>query len=76
MSTVPLAAVMCPSLADAVDEALAEGLAGRNGRCLWCGAPTTAVVADIWSGRAALTCSVCGSELSGTVPRPLREVRR
>ena len=37
MSTVPLATVAQPTLADAVDESLAAALAGRDAPCLWCG---------------------------------------
>jgi hypothetical protein len=77
MSTVPLAAVACPTLADTVDEALAAALAGRGEPCLWCGGrPLTVVRADIWTGEVTVHCRQCGSELSGVVPRHLREVRR
>jgi hypothetical protein len=34
------------------------------------------VRADIWSGEVTVRCRECGSELSGVVPRYLREVRR
>ena len=77
MSTVPLATLACPSLADTVDEVLAATLAGRAGRCLWCGASAIAIdSSDIWSGQVSVKCGSCGSELSGVVPRHLREVRR
>jgi hypothetical protein len=77
MSTVPLATVDCPTLADAVDETLASILAGRDEPCLWCGAShVTAIRADIWSGEVAVHCESCGSDLSGVVPRYLREVPR
>jgi len=77
MSTVPLATVACPTLADTVDEALAAALAGRSEPCVWCGGPAVTVVrADIWSGAVTVCCHECGSELSGVVPRHLREVRR
>ena len=77
MSTVPLAAAVCPTLADSVDEALAAALAGRDEPCLWCGRSAVRVVrADIWSGEVTVRCHECGSELIGVVPRHLREVRR
>jgi hypothetical protein len=77
MSTVPLATVACHTLADSVDEALAAALAGRSDLCLWCGSPAITVSsADIWSGEVGVRCRECGSELSGVVPRHLREVRR
>ena len=77
MSTVPLATVAQPTLADAVDEALAAALAGRSEPCLWCGGLAFEVVsADIWSGAVVTRCPDCGSELRGTVPRELREVAR
>jgi transcription elongation factor Elf1 len=77
MSTVPLATVACPTLADAVDESLASVLAGREEPCLWCGsAHVTVTRADIWSGEVAVHCLSCGSRLSGVVPRYLREVQR
>ena len=77
MSTVPLATVACPTLADAVDEALASALAGREEPCLWCGGPRVTVTrADIWSGDVAVHCPSCGSDLCGVVPRYLREVQR
>jgi hypothetical protein len=77
MSTVPLAIVTYPTLADAVDEALAAALAGRPEPCLWCGGPAVSVAAaDIWSGEVVVRCHACGSELSGVVPRELREVPR
>jgi hypothetical protein len=77
MSTVPLATVACPTLADTVDEVLAAALAGRSEPCLWCGGfAVTVVRADIWSGEVSMRCRECGSELSGVVPRHLREVRR
>ena len=77
MSTMPLATVACPTLADTVDEVLAAALAGRSEPCLWCGGPAVTVVrADIWSGEVAVLCHGCGSELSGVVPRRLREVHR
>lgn len=76
MSTVPLAAVTYETLADAVDESLAGALAGRAEPCLWCGAAAvTVTAADIWSGRVTVRCHACGGELSGIVPRELREVR-
>jgi hypothetical protein len=77
MSTVPLASVAQPSLADAVDESLAAALAGRDEPCLWCGGRCVRVLsADLWSGRVTVICPDCGSELSGVVPRELREVPR
>jgi hypothetical protein len=77
MSTVPLATVARPSLADAVDESLAAALAGRDEPCLWCGGHAVSVrSADLWSGAVTVACPDCGSELSGVVPRALREVRR
>ena len=77
MNTVPLAAVACPTLADAVDEVLAAALADRGEPCVWCGGSAVSVVrADIWSGEVTVRCHECGSELSGIVPRHLREVRR
>ena len=77
MSTVPLATFAVPTLADAVDEALAAALAGHGEPCLWCGAPVVSVAsADIWSGAVTLRCPSCGSELSGVVPRHQREARR
>ncbi len=77
MSTVPLATAVQPTLADAVDEALAAALAGRQAACLWCGARDIEVgVADLWSGAVVLTCRACGAELDGVVPRHLREVPR
>lgn len=77
MSTVPLATVAQPSLADAVDESLAAALAGREGPCLWCGGPAVQVIAaDLWSGAVVVSCPTCASELSGVVPRHLREVPR
>ncbi|MFA4965520.1 MAG: hypothetical protein WC709_07795 [Thermoleophilia bacterium] len=75
MSTLPLAAALAPTLADAVDEALAGALAGRREACLWCGGEAEVVAADIWSGAVSVRCRACGSELSGAVPRRLREVR-
>jgi hypothetical protein len=75
MSTVPLATVALPTLADAVDEALAAALADHAGPCLWCGSPAVSVEsADFWSGRVVIRCRECGSELSGPVPRHLRRV--
>ncbi len=77
MSTAPLATVAQSSLADAVDDALAAALAGRDELCLWCGGRSLRVVAaDIWTGRVVVDCPDCGSELSGVVPRELREVPR
>lgn len=76
MSTVPLATAVLPTLADSVDEALAAALAGRGEPCLWCGGAASVVRADIWSGQVVTRCSSCGSELSGVVPRHLREVPR
>jgi len=77
MSTMPLATVACPTLADAVDEALAAALAGRRELCLWCRGPSVTVMkSDIWSGQVTVRCHECGSELSGVVPRHLRELRR
>ncbi len=76
MSTVPLATAPEPTLADAVDDSLAAAFAGRPTECLWCGATEVVVVsADIWTGRVKSRCAGCGSELSGVVPRALREVR-
>ena len=77
MSTVPLATVAQPSLADAVDESLAAALAGRDEPCLWCGGHSVRTLsADLWTGKVTIGCPHCGSELSGTVPRELREVPR
>lgn len=77
MSTVPLATVAQPSLADVVDESLAAALAGREEPCVWCGGHSVRVLhADLWSGKVAVACRECGSELSGIVPRRLREVPR
>lgn len=77
MSTAPLATAAQPTLADAVDESLAAALAGRVDPCLWCGGRGVEVLAaDIWSGGVAISCPDCGSELSGVVPRHLREVPR
>ena len=77
MNTSPLATVTLPTLADAVDEALAAGLAGLAEPCLWCGAPAPVVVkAEFWSGRVTVRCPDCGSELEGVAPRRLREVPR
>jgi hypothetical protein len=73
MSTVPLASVVLPTLADAVDESLAAALADHAGPCLWCGSPAVTVAgADFWSGQVVVRCLECGSELSGSVPRHLR----
>jgi hypothetical protein len=77
MSTVPLATVSQPSLGDHVDECLAAALAGRDEPCLWCGGASVRIVeADLWSGSVTVACPTCGSELSGVVPRHLREVPR
>ncbi len=77
MSTVPLATATAFTLADAVDESLAGALNGREASCLWCGGhAVTIVAADVWSGAVTLSCPTCGSELSGVVPRQLREVPR
>jgi hypothetical protein len=73
MSTVPLATVALPTLADAVDESLAAALADHAEPCLWCGSRAVSIVsADFWSGRVVVRCHECGSELSGAVPRRLR----
>jgi transcription elongation factor Elf1 len=75
MSTVPLATVVLPMLADVVDESLAAALADHTTPCLWCGSPAVTVTnADFWSGRVVIRCRECGSELTGTVPRHLRGV--
>ena len=76
MSTVPLATACSFTLADAVDESLAAALAGRAEPCLWCGGVVAVRSADIWTGSVHVDCPVCGSELSGVVPRHLREVPR
>ena len=77
MSTVPLATASQPSLADAVDEALAAALNGRGSTCLWCGGHDIEVrSADLWSGAVVIRCRHCGTELEGAVPRHLREVPR
>jgi hypothetical protein len=77
MSTVPLATVSQPTLADAVDESLAAALAGREASCLWCeGHDVEILSADLWSGAVAVRCRECGTELEGTVPRHLRELPR
>jgi hypothetical protein len=75
MNTAPLAAALAPTLADAVDDTLAAALAGRRELCLWCGGQVDVVSADIWSGAVDVRCRRCGSELSGAVPRQLREAR-
>ena len=76
MSTVPLATAVLPTLADSVDEALAAALAGRDVSCLWCGGHAVVLAADLWSGAVTISCSHCCSEMSGIVPRHLREVPR
>jgi hypothetical protein len=77
MSTVPLATVFQPTLADVVDETLAAALAGRDATCLWCGGHDVEVLsADLWSGAVVTSCRDCGTELEGVVPRHLREVPR
>lgn len=77
MSAAPLISPAAPVLADVLDMALAAGLSGQDEPCLWCGAPRVVVGrADMWSGSVTMRCSSCGSELSGVVPRGLREVRR
>jgi hypothetical protein len=77
MSTVPLATVSQSTLADHVDECLAAALAGRDEPCLWCGGTSVHIVgSDLWSGAVTVACCICGSELSGVVPRHLREVSR
>lgn len=77
MSTVPLATASAPCLADVVDGHLAAALAGRDDPCLWCGAtPVRVEEADLWSGHVVIVCPACGSELTGAVPRRLREVVR
>jgi transcription elongation factor Elf1 len=73
---MPLATVAQSTLADAVDESLAAALAGRAAACLWCGGHAVVLAADIWSGAVTVACSECGTELSGVVPRHLREVPR
>ena len=77
MSTGPLSTVVQQRLADTVDESLAAALAGREEPCLWCGGHSVRVLAaDLWSGAVTVSCPTCGSELSGVVPRRLREVPR
>jgi hypothetical protein len=76
MSTMPLATAVQPTLADAVDESLAGALAGRDVSCLWCGGQAVVAAADLWSGAVTVSCPECGSEMSGVVPRRLREVPR
>jgi hypothetical protein len=77
MSSMPLATLSSPTLADVVDETLASGLAGHSEPCLWCGGVDVTVLrADIWSGEVVVVCRDCGSEISGVVPRHLREVCR
>jgi hypothetical protein len=77
MSSMPLATLSSATLADVIDETLASGLAGRAEPCLWCGGAEIRVLkADIWSGEVTTLCRHCGSELSGVVPRSLREVCR
>lgn len=77
MSTMPLATVIQPTLADAVDECLAAALNGREAACLWCGGHDVEVrSADLWSGAVVVRCRRCGAELEGSVPRHLREVPR
>ena len=76
MSTVPLATAVQQTLADAVDESLAAALAGRDVSCLWCGGHAVVLAADLWSGAVTTSCPRCGSEMSGIVPRHLREVPR
>jgi hypothetical protein len=77
MSTVPLATVAQPTLADLVDESLAAALAGREPTCLWCGGQDLETrTADLWSGAVVIRCRNCGTQLEGVVPRHLREVPR
>ena len=78
MSTVPLATVACPTLADTVDEALAAALAGRRRAVPVVRRSGSHGRERPTSGAATVTvrCRECGSELSGVVPRHLREVRR
>jgi transcription elongation factor Elf1 len=77
MSTLPLATAFQCTLADAVDEALAAVLAGRETSCLWCGGSDLATLrSDVWSGAVVVRCRRCGAELDGVVPRGLREVLR
>ncbi len=77
MSTVPLAAVAVPTLADAVGDTLAAAFAGHEEPCLWCGGgPVRAITADLWTGAVTVRCPRCGTELRGVVPRESREVAR
>jgi len=38
--------------------------------------PVRVEEADLWSGHVVIVCPACGSELTGAVPRRLREVVR
>ncbi len=78
MNTLPLASVALPTLADAVDEALAAALAGRAEPCLWCGGgPVSVAIGRLLErqGHASAAASAAASS-SGVVPRHLREVRQ
>ncbi len=75
MSTLSLTLVSLPTLADVVDQALDDGLAGGSARCVWCGGRAAAAVADRWTGRVVLRCTECGSELEGVGCRRAREAR-
>jgi len=75
MTPASVALAPQPTLADAVDEALAVALDGGQVLCLWCGSPASGVVADRFSGRVVVRCPECGSELEATRPRRPGEVR-
>jgi hypothetical protein len=69
MTPASVALAPQPTLADAVDEALAVALDGGQVLCLWCGATASRVVADRFSGRVVVRCPECGSEFEGVRPR-------
>lgn len=77
MNALPLVAPETPSLADVVDEILAEARAGHAGHCLWCGGgPMQVTSISVWTGEVNLLCPRCKSELSGLAPRRLGAVAR
>lgn len=77
MSTVPLATLALPTLAETVGDTLVAAFAGHEEPCLWCGGgPVRAVTTDLWTGAITVRCPQCGTELEGVVPRALREVTR
>jgi hypothetical protein len=76
MSRSSAAAVLhAPSLADAVDTALAAAFDDERVDCLWCGAAATPVLADRFTGRVLVRCPECGAELESVRPRRTGEVR-